>query len=106
MGFSNPNHIPTPPSSNLQCPSSWQADEVGNIYEEIRPLKKTSRSDQVTKETSGEESARTDDHNLVLNISPRRSNRQHLCRFTDWDLAVDLRDPVEAFQPVPQMNSL
>jgi len=101
---SNPNQIPRHPSPNLYPVSSWNTEEMGNIYEEIRPLKKTSsNSDQVTKEKSREESAQSD---LVLNISPRKSNRQRFYRFTDWDLAVDLRDPVEAFQPVPQMKAL
>ena len=73
----NPNQIP--PSSNLQHVSPWEAEELGNIYEEIRPLKKTStRSDQVTKERSGGEES--DGNPLVLNISPSRSNRQQFYR--------------------------
>ena len=71
-----PNQIP--PSSNLQHVSPWEAEELGNIYEEIRPLRKTStHADQVTKERSEE----SDGHHLVLNISPHRSNRQQLYRF-------------------------
>ena len=80
---SNPNQTPTPvpPSSTLHHVSSWQNEEVGNIYEEIRPLKKTSSSsDQMTKEKSGEESAQSDANHLVLNISPRKSNRQQFYR--------------------------
>ena len=73
----NPNQIP--PSSNLQHVSPWEAEELGNIYEEIRPLKKTStRSDQVTKERSGGEES--DGNPLVLNISPSRPNRQQFYR--------------------------
>merc|ERR1712083_524597 len=55
---------------------------------------------------SGEEDGQTSDNLLVLNISGRKSHRQQFYRFTDWDLAADLQDPVEAFQPVPQMNAL
>ena len=84
---SNPNPTP-PPSSNLHPVSSWQNEEVGNIYEEIRPLKKTSSSsDQVTKEKSREESAQSD---LVLNISPRKLNRQQFYRLVSSDALISI----------------
>jgi len=107
--YSKPNSNQTQPtsSSNIHHRSSRQPEEVGNIYEEIRPVKKTlSSSYQISKDKSGEEDGQTSDNHLVLNISCRKSHRQQFYRFTDWDLAADLQDPVEAFQPVPQINAL
>ena len=79
----NPNQIPTLPSSNLQT------EDGGNIYEEIRPLKKSSRSEEVSRENNGEESAQTDlvlnINPRVLNINPRRSNRQQSYRLVYSD---------------------
>ena len=88
--YSKPNSNQTQPtsSSNIHHRSSRQPEEVGNIYEEIRPLKKTSsNSDQVTKEKSREESALSD---LVLNISPRKSNRQRFYRLVSFEALISI----------------
>ena len=85
--YSKPNSNQTQPtsSSNIHHRSSRQPEEVGNIYEEIRPVKKTlSSSYQISKDKSGEEDGQTSDNHLVLNISCRKSHRQQFYRLVSF----------------------